>query len=176
MFVNRVNQAGVGLIEVMVALILLAVAVLGYVALQTKAITSSQESIVKTQAQSVMKNLAENIRTNNDARNLYPAQVNEFLGVSDAPKNCKTNNCSATELVNHDVFISKKYAEEFGLELGMAQCPGVIADSTFSRQCIFAAWGETKLRVNNNALDYSECMSSEGIYTSNATCLMMELY
>lgn len=167
---------GVGLIEVLVALILLAIAVLGYVALQTKAIASSQESVVKTQAQSVMKSLAENIRTNNSARTEYLTQINHYLDVATAPKDCKTDSCTASELVHHDVYAAKKYAGDFGLKLGMAECPGVIANSTFPRQCIFAAWGDTQLSVSGGNLDYSDCMSNTGVYTSNATCLMMEMY
>ena len=86
MFIDQHQQKGVGLIEVLVALLLLAIAVLGYVALQTKAIAASQESILKTQAQSVMKGLAENIRTNNSSRHLYMNAVNHFLSSTTKPK------------------------------------------------------------------------------------------
>ena len=61
---NLKAQAGVGLIEVLVALILLAIGVLGYVALQIRAMDASSEALTKSQAMIVMRGLAENIRTN----------------------------------------------------------------------------------------------------------------
>ena len=175
--INQKKQQGVGLIEVLVALILLAIAVLGYVALQTKAIAASQESVIKTQAQAVMKGLAENIRTNNSSRALYQSKVNQYLDSTTVPTNCKTSTCSSADLVNYDAYNAKQYANRFGLSLGMANCPGMVTGSTFVRQCVFAAWGNTKLTQASGVLDYSKCMnSSNGVYVSNASCLMMELY
>lgn len=175
--IKNKNQQGIGLIEVLVALILLAIAVLGYVALQTKAIAASQESVVKTQAQAVMKSLAENIRTNNASRALYTTKVTQYLDSTTVPTNCKTSLCTSSELVNYDAYSAKQYANNFGLKLGMADCPGVKAGSTLIRQCVFAAWGKTELKQSAGVLDYSKCMdASNGVYVSNASCLMMELY
>ena len=44
------TQAGVGLIEVMVALLLLAVAVLGFSAMQMSAIKATDESLMRTRS------------------------------------------------------------------------------------------------------------------------------
>lgn len=177
MLIDQHQQKGVGLIEVLVALLLLAIAVLGYVALQTKAIAASQESILKTQAQSVMKGLAENIRTNNSSRHLYMNAVNHFLSSTTKPKDCGTSECTSAELVNFDAYSAKQYANTFGLKVGIAVCPGMKTDATFIRQCIFVAWGDTVLAESNAVLDYSQCMSSStGVYVENAKCLMMEMY
>lgn len=171
------TQKGVGLIEVLVALILLAIAVLGYVALQTKAISASHEAILKTQAQSVMKGLAENIRTNNASRLLYMNAVNHFLSSSAKPKDCETLECTSAELANFDAYSAKKYATTFGLNIGIADCPGMKSGSTFIRQCIFSSWGDTALTASSGVLDYSKCMSaSTGAYVAKANCLMMEMY
>lgn len=171
------TQKGVGLIEILVALILLALAVLGYVALQTKSIAASQESIVKTQAQSVIKGLAENIRANNTARNSYVSNINNYLNSTTAPKNCDSESCNSTQLANYDAFKAMQYAKSFGLSLGMAECPGMVEGSSFARQCIFAAWGNTTLTQSSGELNYSDCLNSTtGVYVSNSSCLMMELY
>ena len=50
------SQQGVGLIEVMVALLLLAVAVLGFSALQMNALNATDESLVRSRAMSVSIN------------------------------------------------------------------------------------------------------------------------
>ena len=44
------RQTGVGLVEVLVALVLLSIAVLGFVALQIRAITASNEATMNVQA------------------------------------------------------------------------------------------------------------------------------
>lgn len=56
------SQRGVGLIEVMVAVLLLSVAVLGFSALQMRAITATDESLVRTKSLTIVRNLAEVMR------------------------------------------------------------------------------------------------------------------
>ncbi|AAZ18105.1 probable type IV fimbrial biogenesis protein PilV [Psychrobacter arcticus 273-4] len=56
------SQRGVGLIEVMVALLLLSIAVLGFSALQMRAISATDESLVRTKSLTVVRNLTEVMR------------------------------------------------------------------------------------------------------------------
>ena len=60
------SQRGVGLIEVLVAVLLLSVAVLGFSALQMRAITATDESLVRTKSLTLVRNLADIMRA-------YPA-------------------------------------------------------------------------------------------------------
>ncbi|WP_227671408.1 type IV pilus modification protein PilV [Psychrobacter sp. 72-O-c] len=55
-------QRGVGLVEVLVAVLLLSVAVLGFSALQMRAITATDESLVRTKSLTIVRNLAEVMR------------------------------------------------------------------------------------------------------------------
>ena len=59
---NPNSQSGVGLIEVLVAVLLLSVAVLGFSALQMRAIGATDESLVRTKSLTVVRNLAEVMR------------------------------------------------------------------------------------------------------------------
>lgn len=60
---NRLtNQHGVGLIEVLVAVLLLSIAVLGFSALQVRAVTATDESLVRTKSLTLVRNLAEVMR------------------------------------------------------------------------------------------------------------------
>lgn len=60
---NRLtHQHGVGLIEVLVALLLLSIAVLGFSALQVRAISATDESLVRTKSLTIVRNLAEVMR------------------------------------------------------------------------------------------------------------------
>ena len=60
-------QRGVGLVEVLVAVLLLSVAVLGFSALQMRAISATDESLVRTKSLTVVRNLAEIMRAYPDA-------------------------------------------------------------------------------------------------------------
>ena len=52
---NINNQYGVGLVEVLVALLLLAVAVLGFSAMQMTAVKATDESLMRTRALTIMR-------------------------------------------------------------------------------------------------------------------------
>ncbi len=56
------SQRGVGLIEVLVAVLLLSVAVLGFSALQVRAVSATDESLVRTKSLTLVRNLAEVMR------------------------------------------------------------------------------------------------------------------
>ncbi len=55
-------QRGVGLVEVLVAVLLLSVAILGFSALQVRAISATDESLVRTKSLTLVRNLAEVMR------------------------------------------------------------------------------------------------------------------
>lgn len=57
------EQVGVSLVEVLVALLLLSVAVLGFSALQVRAISATDESLVRTKSLTIVRNLAELMRS-----------------------------------------------------------------------------------------------------------------
>lgn len=59
---NSMHQQGVGLVEVLVAVLLLSVAVLGFSALQVRAISATDESLVRTKSLTIVRNLAEVMR------------------------------------------------------------------------------------------------------------------
>ena len=56
------HEQGIGLVEVLVAVLLLSVAVLGFSALQVRAISATDESLVRTKSLTVVRNLAEVMR------------------------------------------------------------------------------------------------------------------
>lgn len=61
------SQRGVGLIEVLVAVLLLSIAVLGFSALQVRAVSATDESLVRTKSLTLVRNLAEVMRAYPDA-------------------------------------------------------------------------------------------------------------
>ena len=141
-------QQGVGLIEVMGAVLLLSVAVLGFSALQLRAISATEESLIRTQALSVVRGLAENMRAN-------PIQMEAYeTAINDADEN------------NAVVKLS-----EHGVTMQMDTCPGTAAFSEI--KCIIAAWGDTLPVMNTSA---NACANENGIYNSGSNCIIVEAY
>lgn len=74
---NNFNQQGVGLMEVLVAIFLLAIGVLGFSALQIRAIDASQEAADRSMAMNIARDLAERIRINKTALVNYKDAINK---------------------------------------------------------------------------------------------------
>lgn len=69
--INSTNQKGVGLMEVLVALFILALGVLGFSALQLRAMDAAQEATEYTVAMNNARDLAERMRVNRTALSDY---------------------------------------------------------------------------------------------------------
>ena len=165
------SQHGVGLIEVMVAVLLLSVAVLGFSALQLRAIKATEESLVRTQSLSVVRGLAENMRANPSQMQAYQDAIKEPK--TDAKK-CNTldNKCTSAEIATKEANAAVKKLKEYDVRLNMIPCPGT---SSFSEvKCIVAAWGDTVAKMD--ASDDLACADADGIYKSGSNCVIVETY
>lgn len=182
------SQRGVGLVEVLVSMILLGIAVIGYSALQVRATLASTESSLRTNATMVIRSFNEAIKSNravvkirggnsSDLTNLmdtYSTGVNTAIGANGltAPTpNCTSSLCTPTEQASWDVYQAKSAASNVGVSLRMVTCPGT--SSGISTQCLIAAWDQTNATIGTAAAD---CMSTDGVYNVQAACLMMEAY
>lgn len=171
------TQKGVGLIEVLVALLLLGVGVLGYAALYLRAMEASNEAMIRSQAIILVRGLTESMRTNPDGQGEYPAVVSKYVNIDKKPTtptpDClnPTNNCTPKQIATYDAYLVADAAFELGLNMTMLDCPGV-SNASRKRQCVFAAWGDTQL----TATSYSNCMNNSGVYVASSKCIMMETY
>ena len=71
------QQQGIGLVEVLVAVLLLSVAVLGFSALQVQAISATDESLTRTKSLTLVRNLSEVMRAYPEA--YVTGNSNNFL-------------------------------------------------------------------------------------------------
>lgn len=176
---TRQHQKGVGLIEVLVALLLLAVGVLGYSILQIRAVDASSEALARSQGMLILRSLAENMRANPAAQINYPAAVRGFTNITAAPTvpspTCFNSVCTPAQMANFDAYMAARSAFVIGMNITMASCPGV-GSAPIQRQCLFAAWGNTALSATDTTADVTNCMSPAGVYINGSNCLMMEAY
>jgi type IV pilus assembly protein PilV len=171
-------QRGIGLVEVMVALMLMSVAVLGFSAMQLTAVKATDESIVKTRALTVLRGAAEMMRANAQGIEAFKAAIN---GTSTTVTNASTDStaitknscvsggapeaCTINQLAVRDALTVKQYATDNQLKVGMASCPTIRTKDTAddgtvnitssvgqNRQCLIASWGDTDPIFLDNAI------------------------
>lgn len=183
------TQAGVGLIEVMVSLLLLAVAVLGFSAMQMSAVKATDESLMRTRSLTIMRGGAETMRTNPSGIGAFKTAINgssESITIDGAniTKNSCVNNtdavpiaadsCTIDQLAARDGLLIKSYASANDITIGLVAggCPGTSGNQ--ERQCFVASWGDTTVALDDTATD--ACANANGTYKNGAECFIMEAY
>lgn len=146
--------------EVLVALVLLSIAVLGFVALQIRAITASNEATMNVQATNIARDLAERMRMNRDGLAGYVANTDTT--------NCATAFCSPENMAKYDFRLVSSRATDLGMSMDVLNCQG----STLVRKCIYVAWEGT---TATNGTGSSDCTNGAA-YVPNAKCIIMEVY
>lgn len=171
-------QKGIGLIEVMVALLLLAVAVLGFSSMQMFAIKSSDESVMRTRAISVIRGGSELMRANASAIDSFKQSLNTTPAVSGITKDScvltaaeEKTVCSVEALATKDALMLKEYAAQNDLSISLQTCPGMTG--SMARQCFIASWGGTLATMSDDA---NACANAQGVYKMGANCFIMEAY
>ncbi|MFK4205892.1 type IV pilus modification protein PilV [Acinetobacter junii] len=162
------KQKGVGLIEVLVALVILAVGVLGFVALQYRAVEATSEAINRVQAMNVARDLAERIRANRDGLASYKTQIQTAANQEAFVTNCITATCTSSALADFDVSQVVDKASSLGMTMNMRTCSG----NNDGRNCIYVAWGDTSATDGTGTGD----CTNGAAYNSTSTCVIMETY
>lgn len=186
----RASQQGVGLVEVLVALLLLAVAILGFSALNMTAISATDNSVLRVKSTTIIRSISEDLRLNPDSIAVYQANIQQVLGsvsasknycqataafkATKATKNCDGNACTEAEVANYDSWRMMQQACDNEVLLNMVDCPGTANKQV--RQCVIIAWQDTKPVLSDTTSANRSCANSSGTYYSDSQCLIMETY
>ena len=179
--INKTTQKGVGLVEVLVALLILALGVLGFAALQLRALDAAQEATAQTIAMNTARDLAERMRVNRAALTTYRITINaetiaesklkckEVTNLSAIPTTTKKELpvCNAEAMAEHDATEILQKAKDYGQRIVVRGCVGS------AMNCIYVAWADTKFPSAN----ISQCIDTvTGAYIANSKCLVMETF
>lgn len=166
-------QNGVGLMEVLVALLLLAVGVLGFSVLQVRAVDASLEASDRSIAMNLARDLAERIRINKTALAEYKKYINAkttgtgCIGSTDTYK----PTCNPDDMAKFDTGEIIAKANNVGQTIKIYDCVGT------NLNCIYVAWGRTNTDSNNINSNASKCIdTSTGTYLVGSQCLVMEAF
>lgn len=162
------SQNGVGLIEILVALLVLAIGILGFVALQYRAVEATSEAINRVQAMNIARDMAERIRANRDGFAAYKTETSTAANQANFATDCNANTCSADDLADFDVAQVTEKANALGMTVNMLSC----ADNNDGRNCLYVAWGDTSATDGAGTGDCTDGTS----YNPSSTCVIMETY
>jgi len=172
------HQKGVGMIEVMVAALILAVSVLGLIAMQLKAVRISGDSQARVQATAIAQDLIERMTMNDSSvmqsTDGYGPTLSAGSAVtkpSSLPQTCLSSACTPAQTVAFDVGQAAYYA---GTLLPDGLLSGRVAATDSKNLQVFVAWGGTKPIVGSSD---DACMDSVGgilTYRPGANCVMLE--
>ncbi|WHP04877.1 type IV pilus modification protein PilV [Acinetobacter corruptisaponis] len=184
------HQQGMGLVEVLVALLLLAIGILGFALLQVRALNSSIEASKRVQAMGLAKDIAERIRANqegltkdiesapdaNGDKKIYKAYVEAFTG-NESLSTYNYSTCFGTAVACNSENFAKEDAKQvlykayqMGMKVGLSQCAGTGIQR--NRYCVYVAWDNTNPKDGSNDNDCSQ----NGNYRSDSKCIVMEAY
>lgn len=121
------RQCGVGLIEVLVALLVLGIGVLGTVALETSGIGYSRTSVERAQAVSLIDSMAERIRDNPIGAQSGDYGSIDTRTVSAPSVDCAAGACSASDIAAYDAWQWRK-AITYALASGYGTVSWISAD------------------------------------------------
>lgn len=184
------DQQGIGMVEVIVALLLLSIAVLGFNVLQLSAVKATDESLMRTRSMSTMRSISESMRILPNSSPIYRQEMStiykssisnnkDIVGsycekaksyINAAPK-CNANECDTEQMVKYNVATAIGASCEKDIVLNMEVCPNT--KGTNERQCIIASWNQTKPTMND---EVGSCTKSNGVYKSGSSCFIMEAY
>lgn len=178
------SQKGVGLVEVLVALLLLSIGVLGFSMLQIRAMDASIDASKRIQAMSLARDLSERMRANKvglsktitvkdgDVEKLVDAYAKALSGkysITSYSASCMgTSKCSSADFATEDVNQILFKANLIGMKVALNNCPGV----TSNRYCVFVAWDET-LPVEGSS---DRSCTKDGSFLNNSKCIVLEAY
>lgn len=178
------TQQGVGLVEVLVALILLSIGVLGFSMLQIRAMDASLDASKRIQAMNLARDLSERMRANksglsksitvteNEVDKLVDAYSNAMSGkyyiASHTPGCSGTSKCSSENFAQEDVNQILYRAYTSGMKIALNACPGAMS---LDRFCVYVAWGETVPKDGG-----TNACTSAGSFLSDSKCVVLEAY
>jgi type IV pilus assembly protein PilV len=93
------RQRGISIVEVLVALVVISVGMLGIASLYLSSLQASRSAKLRSQAVSLVASIADRIRANRDAAAAYDSSK---YGTP-ATQGCDTKNCSAAALAQDDL-------------------------------------------------------------------------
>lgn len=154
------SQQGISMLEVLIALLVVAIGALGFAGLQMKALHASNDANHRARAVLLAQDAIERFQAN-------PAELDTYLSADWPSTGSTTTSCSGETPCEAADILSKDIAE-LAHNAAIALPGGrVLADECpfNSMACIVVSWGEQNI---------DDCVKGGGIDKDQNQCLVME--
>lgn len=156
--ITNAASRGMSLVEVMVAVLVLGIGVMGYAALQVRSVRMSEDTYSRSQAMAIAQDAVERIRANLNSLGDYysanwgaaptaPANACSYTGAAPAA-------CTPAQLAAEDIFQLKTIARS------MLPTGSISVQSCDQLTCVIVAWNETVAATSTGA-DTAECKQTD---------------
>jgi len=159
------TQRGVGMIEVLIAILVLAVGALGFAGVQLVAMQNAENANHRSAAMLIAQDAVERIQSNPGAIDDYISARSVAVPTA-APTQACTGSCDISQLD----LAQLAWVANQTLPNGLIKIDGCDFSGL---TCVVVNWGERQEGDNANSID--SCMSASGINVSDeSNCLVME--
>ena len=174
-FIRR--QRGITLLESMVAIVVMALGILGILGVQMRTLTDTQTSVRRAQAIRLIEDLSERMKVNPNALgniNNYTSGWTAMPPTAAAAKNCASATCSHGELAAYDLAEWKR-AVERALPLGNANvflAQGETVADNRRQLGVMISWRENERDIATDAdrAKYKDAISTSLGSSKDVTC------
>ncbi|HQV80323.1 MAG TPA: type IV pilus modification protein PilV [Agitococcus sp.] len=160
------GQKGFGLTEVIVSMLVLGIAVIGFAALQIRALDTTSDAMFRTQAMALAQDLGERMMLNPD-----PTASAVYRGVwspATMPNyKCETTACTPAEMAQYDM---KTMDELVKASLPNGQI-ALIKCINRNNYCVYVAWNKTTATQGSAA---PHCSTNQDAFVAEADCVKLE--
>lgn len=129
------KQGGVGMIEVLIALLVFALGILGMASMQLNAKRLGYDALQRSLATNMARDIVERMRSNPSVDSLSvfgSATLGGGSITSEPSPNCRTSACTRVELARHDLWEWEKILDGASETLNGAEAGGLVSP----RACI----------------------------------------
>lgn len=165
-------QRGITLLESLVAIVVMALGILGILGVQMRTLSDTQTGVRRAQAIRLIEDMGERMKVNPNALANINAYVTAFADTPTLP-NC-ASGCNAAQLAAYDVAVWKRIVRE-NLPTGQASIFVPPAESGLAtglgRQLgVMIAWRENeRAGTKTDDIDATKVRAADGTFSAGAT-------
>ena len=162
---NKSYERGITLLESLIAIVVMALGILGILGAQMKTLTDTQSGVRRAQAIRLIEDLGERLQNNPDAL----THLNQYTTSPTTSKDCSISACSPDELAIHDI---KQWRENVINALKGSDAIVFIPKGGDRQLGVMISWNENLYNSsgkNLSAIDKSELTSPFDVTATNSS-------
>lgn len=155
-------QRGISLIESLVAIVVMALGILGILGVQMRTLSDTQNGVRRAQAVRLIEDLGERLQANPDALN----NLTTYTTSPASPTNCATSECSASALAEFDI---SRWRTNVSNSLPSAQAIVFIPQGGARQLGVLIGWRESQYNQDGKTLSTSDAAAMKSPFATAIT-------